>query len=84
MKNIESIKIEYLASDIEDAHNINWFDKGWKSRILRLSKNKPYLYNRTRTYYTDGSELIGKPIKIKHKYTGRFDRLILFFKRLSR
>lgn len=47
MKNIESIKIEYLASDIEDSHNINWFDKGWKSRILRLSKNKPYLYNRT-------------------------------------
>lgn len=47
MKNIESIKIEYLASDIEDAHNINWFDKGWKSRIPRLSKNKPYLYNRT-------------------------------------
>lgn len=78
---IKEVIVEYIASKSTKFTEVA-NEKGWTDYIPRLNKDNRYLWNRGRIIYTTGEEVVTSPLFI-HEYTNtRFDRLIIFIKKL--
>lgn len=81
MVGIKSLKSQFLATDSikkeEIINNDNWVDK-----VPRLTRNKPFLWIRSKIVFIDGTVLITEPSKTSYIYVGFFDRIIMNIKKL--
>lgn len=81
MEVIKSLKSQFLATDSTKKEEIinsdNWVDKA-----PRLTKNKPFLWIRSKIVFTDGTVFITEPSKTSYIYIGFFDRIIMNIRKL--
>lgn len=81
MVGIKSVTIQFLATDSFEKEVV-MNDDNWEDKVPKLSKKKPYLWNRSKIVFTDNTVSIGEPFRTSHVYTGIFDRIIISIKRL--
>ena len=78
---IKLLKSQFLATDsIKKEEVIN--DDNWADKVPRLTRNKPFLWSRSKIFFTDGTVSISEPSKTSYTYIGFFDRIIMIIKKL--
>ena len=78
---IKSLKSQFLATDsIKKEEVIN--DDNWVDKVPRLTRNKPFLWSRSKIVFTDGTVSISEPSKTSYTYIGFFERIIMCIKKL--
>ena len=78
---IKLIIIQFLTTDsIKKEEVIN--EDNWENKVPRLTRNKPFLWIRTKIFFTDGTVSISEPSKTSYTYIGFFDRIIMNIKKL--
>ena len=57
-------------------------EDNWENKVPRLTRNKPFLWSRSKIFFTDGTVSISEPSKTSYTYIGFFDRIIMNIKKL--